>query len=227
MMSKLRNTSHLTSHARNVGRSLAAVAVAAVAAFVTACSDAPSATAPATAPTSLRLSKSSGGPGETQKVNRAAPLGAPVTVSYHIDPKQNGTFELPGTGLEIEVPKGAVSEPVTITATALPGAALAYRFEPHGLVFRRPLHARQDLDALAPQTRSQLGSLLSSLLSGGQGSSQLEIGYFADESALAGGETVTVNEFLGSVLDLPSNRVEFDIEHFSGYMVAWGRSRYY
>src|SRR5688572_14517351 len=127
-MSKLRNTLPVTSRARNVGRSLAAVAAVAVAAFVTACSDAPSATAPAAAPPSLRLSKSSDGPGETQKVGRATPLAAPVTVSFHIDPKKNGKFELPGTGLEIEVPKGAVSEPVTITATALPGPSNAYRF---------------------------------------------------------------------------------------------------
>jgi hypothetical protein len=199
------------------------VTVVALAAVVAACSDAPSSPTPALTPAPVRLSKSRGGSGQTETVARSTPLAAPVTVSYRIDPKRNGSVELPGTGLRIDVPAGAVDAPVTITATAVPGSVVAYEFQPHGLVFKRPLQARQDLRALAPSVLSQLQSVLSGLLSGKVSTSQLEIAYFANPSALDGGDTVSVQEFLASALDFGSGRVEFSIEHFSGYMVAWGR----
>jgi hypothetical protein len=208
-------------HLRNALR----LTIVALAAAVAACSDAPSSPSPSPAlsPAPVRLSKSKGGAGETEKVGRANPLTDTVTVSYKIDPKKNGSFELPGTGLRIDVPAGAVETPITITASAIPGAIIAYQFQPHGLVFKRPLQARQDLRVLAPSILAQLQNVVSSILSGNLATSQLEIAYYANPSALDAGSTVSVQEFLASNLDFGSGRVEFSIEHFSGYMVAWGR----
>jgi hypothetical protein len=55
----------------------------------------------------------------------------------------------------------------------------------------------------------------------------MEVAYFADRSVLnvpAGG-LAPVEEFLASAVDVKGHRVEADVWHFSGYMVAWGRKR--
>jgi hypothetical protein len=183
-----------------------------LAGLTAACSDAPSSpnvTADAPRPAQLVMSRSRGGSGETNKVGRVNPLSAPISVSFRIDPSQNGHFEIKAAGLEVDVPQGAVTTPVEITATALPGNVIAYEFQPHGLVFQKPLRVRQDLRAIDWRTASFGG---------------LEIAYFADASALDAGSQVSVQEFLGSFFSLLSGRVEFDVNHFSGYMVSWGRS---
>ena len=211
-MSQQRSTNRSTL-GRPLARAVAAFGVAA-AALSAACADV--STAPTNASPSASLSpstlvRSKGGPGTTSTVGRVNAFAQPVTVSYHIDPRESGRIEIPAAGLRIDVPKGAVSEPVTISVTALPGNVVAYEFQPHGLVFRRPLEVRQDLRAVDLP-----------------GQRDLEIAYFADKGQLdvAGGKA-RVNEFLASNFDFSGSEVRFDIEHFSGYMVSWGRSRYY
>lgn len=181
-----------------------------------ACTDAPS--GPSAQPSAPLLARAKGGSGKTSTVGRATPLTQTVTVSYRIDPTRSGRIEIPAAGLEIDVPQGAVSSPVTITVSALPGNVVAYEFQPHGLVFQRPLHVRQDLRALALDrlpgkgAQSRLGKL------------ELEIAYFVSTSDLdVAGGSASVAEFLASTFDFSGHKVEFDIEHFSGYMVSWGR----
>lgn len=133
------------------------------------------------------------------------PLAAPITRSFHVT-NAGGTFEFPETGLKLIVPANALpGSSLTITATALAGAGVAYSFEPHGTVFRKKLVFSQ---SLAPTTHSY--SLFSLGLGGG---------YFANDSqvnSLTG--VVRVNELLPATV--LSNRVRFNIDHFSGYMVS-------
>lgn len=129
------------------------------------------------------------------------PLAAPITRSFYVT-NAGGTFEIPETGFKLTVPANALpASSMTITATALAGAGVAYSFEPHGTVFRRPLVFNQ---SLAPTTYSN------GLLGGG---------YFANDSqvnALSG--VVSLNELLPATV--LGNRVHFNIDHFSGYMVS-------
>ncbi|HEU4453370.1 MAG TPA: hypothetical protein VFR81_09930 [Longimicrobium sp.] len=117
-------------------------------------------------------------------------------------------LRIPEAGFTITFPAGAVHEPVEIRATALAGANVAYRFEPHGLVFDREPVITQDL-RLTQSIARLLGV-------------QMEGGYFTDEAALAGG-TGVILETRPAQLDLLRLRMSFGIRHFSGYLASTGR----
>ncbi len=119
-----------------------------------------------------------------------------------------GTIRIPQAGFTITFPRGAVSEPVTVRATALAGSNVAYRLEPHGLVFAREPVIEQDLG---------LTELLGRLLS-----LSLEGGYVPDESQLAAG-TAVVTETQPAQLDLLRLRMRFNIRHFSAYVASSAR----
>ena len=144
-------------------------------------------------------------------LQRSAPLAGDVSASAIIG-EAGGTISIPAAGFSITFPRGAVREPVRITATALAGSNVAYRFEPHGLVFRQSPVITQSLGLTEAVQR-----LLS--LDG------LEGAYFADDAALGSG-TATVTEVLPTSVDLLSLRLRFSIRHFSGYAVSSGRGGY-
>lgn len=133
------------------------------------------------------------------------PLSSPVSTTFVVS-NAGGTFELPETGLRLTVPSGALGRPtMSITVTALAGRGVAYSFEPHGVQFHKPLLFSQ---SLAPTTWSR--SPLAMLLGGG---------YFKDDSQVdARSGKVLLDELLRATVR--QNRVEFEIEHFSGYMVS-------
>lgn len=119
-----------------------------------------------------------------------------------------GVIRIHEAGLTVTFPAGAVSQPVTIRATALPGRNVAYTFEPHGLVFQQRPVITQDL-GVTEVVRRLLGP-------------QLEGVYFADESQIAAG-TATVQEALPATVDLLRMRMSFPISHFSGYAASTSR----
>jgi hypothetical protein len=177
---------------------LRALAAAALFAAVGGCSD----------PVATGAGRTPGDPANTlvggiltSVVQRTLPLGQDYAASATIG-TAGGTIRIPEAGFTITFPAGAVSAPVTVRATALAGSNVAYRFEPHGLVFQKEPVIAQDLS---------LTGVVSQLLS-----AQLQGGYFADESTLSGG-TVVVNEQRPATLDLLRLRMTFTIRHFSGY----------
>jgi len=93
-----------------------------------------------------------------------------------------------------------------VSVTALPGSNVAYEFEPHGLVFQKPVTVAQDLG---------ITEVLQNLL-GAQG---LEGAYFADASQLGDG-TVAAQEEIPATVELLRLRMTFPIRHFSGYTAA-------
>lgn len=142
-------------------------------------------------------------------LGRTAPLSQSVTTSVLID-STGGTLRIAETGLTVEIPAGAVTQPTLITATAIPGSSFAYEFGPHGTKFARPLVMRQEIEG------GRLGLL--------SRSAKLEIAYFASRSQLnADGSEVLVNEFLPIQADVRGNRVRWEASHFSGYVVSSGR----
>jgi len=146
----------------------------------------------------------------TSVVQRVVPLRQNYVASATIG-TAGGTIRIPEAGLTVTFPAGAVSAPVTVRATALAGSNVAYRFEPHGLVFQKEPVVAQDLS---------LTGVVNQLLT-----AQLAGGYFADESTLAGGKVVVTEERPAS-LDLLRLRMTFTIRHFSGYAATQRKGGY-
>ncbi|MDQ6611315.1 MAG: hypothetical protein M3Y64_02690 [Gemmatimonadota bacterium] len=136
-------------------------------------------------------------------------LVSPLVQSAIID-NRGGTIELKSLGLKITIPSGAITgAPIAITVKALAGSMVAYEFEPHGTVFAKPLKFEQSLDNTTWEDIKFKG-----VLSGG---------YFQDAGQLnVMGGTALLNETYP--VTVSSKNVSFDIWHFSGYMVATGRT---
>lgn len=140
-------------------------------------------------------------------VSRDLALAKDESWSFDVGPA--GTMvRHPSTGLTISVPAGAVAASTRITVVALRGAPLAYRFEPHGLQFARPLVLTQSLQGL------RLGGSLSV--------PRLFAGYFADDSLATDAATgdARVREILPVQIDVRGHNAVLFVHHFSGYTVA-------
>ena len=141
-------------------------------------------------------------------VRRQQPVARDVSWSFDVD-ALGTTVRNPSTGLTITVPAGAVAGPTHITVFALRGAALAYRFEPHGLQFAQPIQLTQSLHGL--------------LLGGAsQPIPRLFAGYFADDSLATDAATgnARVIEILPVQIDVRAHSAILFVRHFSGYTVA-------
>lgn len=141
-------------------------------------------------------------------LHRTSPLSAPVSWSFVVGP-DGATSAHPGTGLTISVPRGALKANVTITVTALAGSEVAYRFQPHGLKFEKRVTLSQSLSGIK-------GGLLSGLFLVGAH-------FQGDEPKMVNGLAV-VDEIVGAELNLLRTHMSFPITHFSGWIMASGRS---
>ncbi len=141
-----------------------------------------------------------------QPVSREIALTVNDTFSFDVGPL--GVFvRHPSTGLTILVPAGAVAAPTHITVTALKGASLAYRFEPHGLRFAIPIQLTQSLRGIRLKQPLSVP--------------QLFAGYFANDSLpIDATGNARVIEILPVQVDVKDRSALFEIRHFSGYTVA-------
>lgn len=142
-------------------------------------------------------------------VERATPLAQDLSWSFIAGPN-GGSSSNAATGLAISIPSGALADDVTITVTALAGSDVAYRFEPHGLLFSRSAYLTQDL------TKTTADLLSGLTLSGA---------YFStDTLELSSGGLALVSEVIGALVNPLTRTATFPIGHFSGYILASGRS---
>jgi hypothetical protein len=139
-------------------------------------------------------------------LQRTTALPADIAVTQTIG-AGGGTLSIPGAGVTVTVPMGALAAPTIITMTARAGTNVAYDFQPHGIVFAKPLTFTQ-----------KLGGTNTSLLSPLTG---MQLGYYADDSQL-GQTTALVGELIGGTLNLLSQTFTSRIGHFSGYVVSCG-----
>lgn len=123
-----------------------------------------------------------------------------------------GIIRLPEAGFTMTFPPNSVRLPTPITVVAVPGTAVAYLFQPHGLVFQRAPTIMQDL-------RGTEAFLNPSLLG------ELEGAYFPDAGML-NGLTAIVRETRPTTVDVNGWKMRFDVEHFSGYTASTRRSGY-
>jgi hypothetical protein len=143
-------------------------------------------------------------------LTRSTPLSAPVSVAAVIG-SEGGRLTVPGTGLTLTVPAGAVRTPTRFTITAPAGRGIWYEFGPSGARFDVPLVVTQEL----PLT----------LLSGLLGSTKIDAVYFADGTQNESTGTAVAKEVLPITLNATGTRATFKVTHFSGYMVSTGRQR--
>jgi hypothetical protein len=139
-----------------------------------------------------------------QGLLRQQPLRGDVSASVTVG-VLGGVLDVPGTGLHLVIPPGAVGQQTTITATAVAGRLVAYEFEPHGLVFDVPLVFEQSLTGLVG----------GNMLRQGRG------GYFGNRTDLH--DQVGAADVLESLSAwVFGGKLVFPIHHFSGYMAASG-----
>ena len=143
---------------------------------------------------------------------RVAPIRDGVRTSAWIGPR-GGSLILLEAGLLVVVPRGAVTTNTLFSVRALPGSMIAYEFEPHGATFAQPVRIQQLFGGAHGVDVSN-------------GVRSFEGAYFSDAAQLdqAAGQAL-VSEILPATLD-PAGRhyVFFNVHHFSGYLLASGRS---
>jgi hypothetical protein len=151
-------------------------------------------------------------PARVHILKRTPPLRSVETRTLTITPTRGGTITLPTAGLTVTVPAGAISTgSLTITVRAHAGKSVAYDFQPHGVVFAKPLTLSQDL---GKTSWKQLGNVT---LYGGYYPGEVD-----DGNSLA---TITESFPIRITTDGKKvTRASFDIWHFSGYIVASGRA---
>lgn len=147
----------------------------------------------------------------TPVVHRLTPLGQDVVWSFVAGPSgaksRNSTV-----GLTVVVPSGALAANTKITVRAKAGDVVAYEFEPHGITFAKPVELRQDLGL------TTIASLLSTTPLAGAYYKN-DVLQYDPTSGLA-----HVDELEPTTVDLLKLAVTFKVTHFSGYVVACGRS---
>ncbi len=139
-----------------------------------------------------------------QGVQRVTPLDTAITVTALIG-QSGGTLSIPAAGVTVTVPYGALSANTQITMTARAGRLVAYDFEPHGIVFAKPLVFKQKLSGTT-------ASLLQVPF--------LKLGYYEDPSLL-GETTGFVSQVLSGAVNLLTWTFTSPIPHFSGYMIGY------
>jgi hypothetical protein len=151
-------------------------------------------------------------PARVHILKRTPPLKAVETRTLTITATRGGTITLPTAGLTVTVPVGAIpTGTLTITVRAHAGKSVAYDFQPHGVVFAKPLTLTQDL---GKTSWKQLGNVT---LYGGYYPGEVD-----DASSLA---TITESFPIRITTDgKKATRASFDIWHFSGYVLSTGRA---
>ena len=148
---------------------------------------------------------------EATALTRKSPLDQDQYAAAYVDPKRGGTLEIKSAGLSVTIPAGAVSEPMILWVKAPAGNLVSYEFGPHGTQFLVPLHVRQDL---RPTSWYKLVDR-----------SRVEAGYFKHPSQVDRQTgRATIDEFLPITLETQANRIDFQIHHFSGYLLSTGKT---
>jgi hypothetical protein len=147
-------------------------------------------------------------------VKRTFTIAHEISATATITPT-GGMLSLPEAGLLLYFPEGAVSTPLTVTATALVGNRVAYNFEPHGTVFNTPIYVAQELldtELNTPRARKQRPDVWA--------------GYLANGAAdiLSDGSANFTEVFDAFYYGKGNDTYAiFTTAHFSGYAMASGR----
>lgn len=196
---------------RNVSffrRPSALLAVAGASLLAAACSSDPVGTGPELVRRNNEVTVGSTAKVLSRKVQRTTTEKASLTITD----KRGGTLSLPGSGLTVTVPAGAIaSGSLTITVTAETGKEVSYDFQPHGTQFLKPLVLTQALNVTnwsASSNPKLWGVYTAGTVDKTKGTAK------ADE---------VFNVTFSTDRKTGVTSASFNIWHFSGYVVASGR----
>lgn len=189
-------------------------AILGVVAMVVACSDLPVVPIPhaMTEATSASLDTRARSRERVPVLQRGRPLRELQTTTVVVGPG-GGEIALPRSGFRMLIPAGAVEASTAISVTAYEGRAVAYEFGPHGLQFRAPVIIEQSLDGTTAEYDWRLRARLLAGYS--------ERGTASIDDATG---TAEISELMPSRLTDDFTSLSFEIMHFSGYIIATGRS---
>jgi hypothetical protein len=204
----------LRSHDRRLlvfVRTLTRAAMTAALTALAACADAVRPTAPGAA----AIEKTGAAPAYVAAgdlVKRTQRLSEDVTETATITP-QGGFLWMRETGLLMYFPRGAVSETIVVSATALRGNHVTYDFQPHGTVFLTPILVGQAIQQteLKSDRKAKRPDVWAGYLPNGTGDIS------ADGRARFSEVFTTVWQGSGQ-----ETYVLFATSHFSGYAMASG-----
>jgi hypothetical protein len=197
-------------------RTLFALSAVCLGGILAACGDAATGTEPTPSAQPSRAAAPSPtintSPVLVSTLTRKNPLAKDITASVTLY-NTGGTLDVPEAGLHVAIPRNALpasDRPITITVTALKGSQVAYEFGPSGTKFKASLNVTQDLT--------------NTTWAGNTGNTTLQADYFKSVSDLdpATG-TAFSYESIPVTVQATGNRLHWDIWHFSGYIVSWGR----
>jgi len=137
-------------------------------------------------------------------LERTKPIATALTARARFT-ANGGTLVIKELGVTLTVPANALPrDTMTITMTALPGSMVVYEFEPHGTVFRRPLTLSHALTGTKydPTKDGRFG------------------GHFTDRSKINELKQVLITETAAPFI--VNGRINFNIGHFSGWMMSTG-----
>jgi hypothetical protein len=128
---------------------------------------------------------------------------------------EGGFLSFPEAGLLLYFPKGAVSETIQVTATALKGNRVAYDFQPHGITFNTPIYVAQELlrtELNTPRANKKRPDVWAGYL------------YNGTDDILTDGSANFTEVFDAFYYGKGSETLAvFTTTHFSGYAMASGR----
>jgi hypothetical protein len=145
-------------------------------------------------------------------LQRTTPLPADLTGSATIGPK-GGEIAIAEAGVKVVIPSGALTNSTLITMTALKGTHVAYDFQPHGLIFLKPVKVQQEIVGTG-------ATGIAALLNGMHGVyfEKLDLSTVNGNQELPDGKETQLGYF--ETRDRTS--IKFFIGHFSGYLVSCG-----
>lgn len=133
----------------------------------------------------------------------------------------NGGFiRIGGAGLIVYFAPGAVTQPLTVTATAHAGTSVAYSFEPHGTVFHAPVYVLQDLSTMNVGHDMAIAATINGAYMP-DGLADLNADGTATVSEIHDAVVTKGRDFAGQMI---LKDAYFEIQHFSGYILTVGRN---
>lgn len=207
-------------------KQIATSIVAVLTAILAACSNAasPSLTAPdhsvdpgveQAVANARALSSTIPGSFVAQGLLRDRSLPEAITVTKVIS-SEGGTVDIPAADFQLQIPRGAVDAPLSISVTALRGTVIAYDFQPHDATFAAPLKFVQRLNHTSLRGAARPSDA----------ESDVGLANFSDPSMIdpVTGIGVASDSVPSQIRPrLNGNLLSFMIWRFSGYMASTGR----
>jgi len=145
-------------------------------------------------------------------LERLHPLPNDITKSITLY-QTGGSLDIPEAGFHLNIPRNTIgNDRITITVTAVAGNQVAYEFYPKGMQFKLDgIRMTQNLDSTSWVNN--------------EGNTKIEGGYFKTRDDLDSSDgTALIYEFIPVSVIATGGRLHMNIKHFSGYVVATGRT---